>query len=159
MPIEKVVINSSPLICLFKSNLQNLIPELFSEIIVPGAVIDEVTGEPSRAISLEFEWIKKQSAISLEPLVASWDLGRGESEVLSFAYQNPTFWAIIDDREAARCAKSLSINHTGTIGVIVLAHRRGLISSLKENLKKLQNAGLWVSDKLIEDVCKNELQS
>ncbi len=38
MLIKRVVINSSPLIVLFKSQQADLLPRLFSEIIVPGGV-------------------------------------------------------------------------------------------------------------------------
>ncbi|HCA96836.1 MAG TPA: DUF3368 domain-containing protein, partial [Cyanobacteria bacterium UBA9226] len=37
------------------------------------------------------------------PEVAAWDLGKGESAVLSFALKNSGFVAIIDDRAARRC--------------------------------------------------------
>jgi predicted nucleic acid-binding protein len=40
--MQKVVINTSPLIVLFKSQLSDLLPQLFTEIIVPGAVWDEI---------------------------------------------------------------------------------------------------------------------
>jgi len=41
--------------------------------------------------------------ISIDPLVAAWDLGQGESAVLSFALKNAEYWAVMDDREARRC--------------------------------------------------------
>lgn len=37
----------------------------------------------------------------------------------------------------------------GTAGVVVLAKRRGLIGSLEEALRRLQGAGLWLSEQLI----------
>ena len=43
MPIERVVINASPLIILFKAHLENLFPKLFSDICIPEAVWSEVT--------------------------------------------------------------------------------------------------------------------
>lgn len=44
MRIDKVVVNASPLITLFRSGQAGLLPELFRKIIVPGAVWTEVTG-------------------------------------------------------------------------------------------------------------------
>ncbi len=41
MPINRVVVNASPLICLFKSGLTELFPSLFKEIVVPDAVVKE----------------------------------------------------------------------------------------------------------------------
>jgi predicted nucleic acid-binding protein len=56
---------------------------------------------------------------------------------------------MVDDRAARRCAKALSIKTLGTGSAIVLAKRRGLITSAAEGLKKLQDAGLWLSTDLI----------
>ena len=42
MWIEKVVINSSSLIVLFRSEQADLLPQLFSDIIVPESVYQEV---------------------------------------------------------------------------------------------------------------------
>jgi predicted nucleic acid-binding protein len=43
MPIDRVVINASPLIVLFKSGQADLLPHIFDEILVPQAVWQEVT--------------------------------------------------------------------------------------------------------------------
>ena len=42
MPSDLAVINASPLITLCKSGQEDLLPRLFTEIVVPGAVWDEV---------------------------------------------------------------------------------------------------------------------
>jgi hypothetical protein len=42
MLINSVVVNASPLICLFKSGLVDLFPALFKDVVVPEAVINEV---------------------------------------------------------------------------------------------------------------------
>jgi len=42
MLINRVVVNTSPLICLSKSGLAELFPELFNDVAVPEAVINEV---------------------------------------------------------------------------------------------------------------------
>ncbi|MDA0265992.1 MAG: hypothetical protein O2890_03620 [Cyanobacteria bacterium] len=50
MPINRVVINSSPLIALFKSQQAELLPQLFEEIVVPQGVWDEVTARSQRML-------------------------------------------------------------------------------------------------------------
>jgi predicted nucleic acid-binding protein len=45
MRIERIVVNASPLICLFKSGLSDILPSLFSEIIVPDKVHEEITAK------------------------------------------------------------------------------------------------------------------
>ena len=70
--------------------------------------------------------------------------------MLTFALMNENYRAIIDDAEARRCARTLGISTLGTGGLLVLAKRRGLISSLSETLDAMKNAGLWLSENLIE---------
>lgn len=48
MPFERIVVNASPLICLFKSGLQDLLPLIFQHIVVPTAVINEVTAHDKK---------------------------------------------------------------------------------------------------------------
>ncbi len=41
MPNRKAIINTSPLLALFKSNQANLLPQVFAEILVPGGVLTD----------------------------------------------------------------------------------------------------------------------
>jgi predicted nucleic acid-binding protein len=158
MPINRVIVNASPLICLNKSGLIELLPGLFKEVVVPEEVCREILAKGKENLSgqeiFSAGWLKRIETIAIAPQVASWDLGQGESAVLSFAFSNPEYWAIIDDREARRCAQSLHCRFTGTVGIIALAKRRGIITSIRISLEKLRNAGLWMSADLREQVCR-----
>jgi predicted nucleic acid-binding protein len=92
--------------------------------------------------------VKIEDDIVTPASVISWDLGEGESAVLSYALKNSEYWAVIDDREARKCAITLSCRFTGTVGVIFLAKKRGVIS-VKDSLLQLQNAGLWLSQDFV----------
>jgi predicted nucleic acid-binding protein len=160
MPIDRVVVNASPLICLFKSGLQDLLPELFQEISVPEAVLREVTVSGKSDFTAEHllqqQWLKIVTGIPLDLRVAAWDLGRGESEVISFALLNPSYRVVLDDREARRCAEALGCKSIGTAGILVLARRRNLLPSLRDAFSQLSNCGLWLSRDLIEELCRLE---
>jgi predicted nucleic acid-binding protein len=107
MPIEKVVVNASPLITLFKSQLADLLPQLFGQVQVPPAVWIEVTASKDdiAAQMLPYSgWAIQTDDIAIHPLVSAWDLGAGESEVLSYALLHPSHTAIINDAAARRCA-------------------------------------------------------
>jgi predicted nucleic acid-binding protein len=153
MRIDRVVVNASPLICLYKSGLSQLLPELFSEIVVCDEVYREVTAKSGVDLS-SMKHINRVGNIIIPSSVTSWDLGKGESSVLAFALKSPGYWAVIDDREARRCATSLGCHHTGTVGVIVLAKKRGNIKSVRDSLMKLQNASLWLSETFIAEACR-----
>jgi len=160
MSIDRVIVNASPLICLFKSGLHDLLPGLFQEIFVPEAVLKEVTASgkndfPAEQVAQQ-QWLKAATGIPVDLRVAAWDLGRGESEVISFALLNPTCRVILDDREARRCAETLGCKCIGTAGILVLARRRNLLSSLRDAFSKLSNSGLWLSRDLIDELCHLE---
>lgn len=153
MPIEQVVVNASPLITLFKSKLADLLPQLFGTVQIPPAVWQEVTAIKSDVAAqtlLGVPWAQKTEAVTISPAIAAWDLGAGESEVLSYALLYPNYTAMIDDAAARRCAISLNISTLGTGGTIVLAKRRGLIPSVVEPIQSLRNAGLWLSEELVQ---------
>ncbi|MDD5321590.1 MAG: DUF3368 domain-containing protein [Methylococcales bacterium] len=153
MLIDKVVINASPLITLFRADLHQLLPQLFPELLVPEAVWSEVVNrtydDPATRGLPRSPWAQKVTA-TVDANVSLWGLGAGETAVLSLALSKPYYTAIIDDRAAKRCARVLQIPSIGTAGVIILAKRRGLIDSVEEALGKLSNAGLWLSEQLIE---------
>ncbi|WP_086766034.1 hypothetical protein [Nostoc sp. 106C] len=89
MSINRIIINSSPLIVLFKSKQTELLSQLFKEIIVPEGIFTEVTsaGEDDAASRQlpNVSWIQIVKIPAVSPEIAAWDLGLGESQVLSLA--------------------------------------------------------------------------
>ena len=123
MRIDKVVVNSSPLIVLFRSGQVELFPKLFEAIVVPEQVYEELIaggkGDALESAIPQFHWIvRKKVDISLS--VAAWNLGSGESAVFSFALQKPGFRAVVDDLAACRCAQAFGVQTLGTGGLLVL---------------------------------------
>ena len=105
MRIDKVVVNASPLITLFQSGQAGLLPQLFQKIIVPGAVWTEVTGgerDDAAARELIVQPWPVREIVMTSPRVAAWNLGDGESSVLSYALEYPASRAVVDDAEALR---------------------------------------------------------
>lgn len=151
MWINCVIINSSPLIVLLKSQQAQLIQQLFTDILVPSGVFEEVTSKNDIAsVQLaSISWLKIVEVNTIAPSVASWDLGKGESQVLSLALKNPNHAVIVDDRAARRCGQACSITTIGTGGLLILAKKRGLILSVSPGIQALRDAGLWLSDSLV----------
>lgn len=152
MRIDAVVINASPLITLFRSGQAELLPRLFDRIVVPEAVWHEVAvdeWEDMAARELGNQSWPVREEIDSSPRVAAWALGAGETAVLSHALANPPLRAVIDDMDALRCAQALGIPFLGTGGILILAKRRGLLTSVSDGIEKLRNAGLWLSDDVV----------
>jgi predicted nucleic acid-binding protein len=152
MQIEGVVVNASPLITLFRSGQADLLPRMFKQIVVPEAVWQEVVSdewEDTAAQQLSKQAWPVRETVVISPRVAAWDLGAGETAVLSHALANPPLRAVIDDMDARRCAQTLGIPILGTGGLLVLAKRRGLLASVGEAIEKLRHSGLWLSDEIV----------
>lgn len=153
MSINRVIINSSPLIVLFKSKQAELLPQLFAEILVPSGVFEEVTAAGNMDTAARelpsVSWIKRVGVSAIAPEVAAWDLGKGESQVLSLAMKTENCVAIVDDRAARRCGQVLDIRTIGTGGLLILAKRRGIIDSVSSRIEALRDAGLWLSENVV----------
>ena len=160
MSSERAVLNASPIITLCKSGQEELLPQLFTEIVLPGAVWEEVEAgditDPAVQKLGATPWLKRDDTIAASPLVHAWDLGAGETSVLSYALARPDYVAVIDDAAGRRCASSLNITVIGTVGLIVLAKRRGVIGYIGPGLEALRNVGAWLSDRLIEQLKQQE---
>ena len=149
---ERWVVNASPLILLGKVKQLDLIAQLSKAFVVPEAVVTEILAgppdDPAR-IFIEANSIDIVAAPS-HPLVASWDLGLGETAVLSHALNNPLYKAIIDDGAARRCAKTLGIPVAGTLSIILAARRHNIIPAAAPVLQSLIAVGFRMNQTMLE---------
>jgi predicted nucleic acid-binding protein len=70
--------------------------------------------------------------------------------VLAWARKHTDYEAILDDRAARNCALSLGIPVRGTLGVILLAKREGLLSHVQPVFARLQEAGLRIAPVVLD---------
>lgn len=152
---ERWILNASPLIILGRVNLEDLLLKLADEVVVPLAVSVEVQAGPPndrarQALAVGRFRVVDTPAPPAELL--AWDLGAGETAVLSLALVEPGWVAILDDAAARRCARSFGTPVKGTLAVILLAKQRGLIPSAKDVLRQLQAVGFHLDDALIRKV-------
>jgi predicted nucleic acid-binding protein len=105
------------------------------DVVIPEAVIAEIHGhgedDPTVKAVLALDWLIIQSAPDIPSPIIAWDLGPGESAVLTLALAAPGSRAVIDDRDARRCARSLSISFIGTLGLVLLAKEEGRIAAAR----------------------------
>lgn len=149
------VLDASPLIILGKIGLLEILPQLAEELTVPQGVALEIhagpAGDPARAFLAKPQGLAVHQVSAIAGKVAAWDLDRGESEVLSLALEHPGCEAIVDDRAARNCALALGIVYRGTLGVLLLAHRRGLVSDPDSVLQSVKDAGLRIDANIAEE--------
>jgi len=151
---DRWVANASPVILLAKAEVIRFLPKLCDELVIPAGVVGEV--QDARTTDAAASWLQGegkrfiQAAPPIPPLLANWRGGAGETEVISWALQNPGFTVILDDRRAREFAARHGVAVLGSLRIIVLTKQRGFIPSAKLALEKLRGVGAWVSDELID---------
>ena len=106
--MPEAICDTSPIQYLHQLGLLHLLPEFYSRIVVPPAVVDEL--DRGRAIGIDLPdvrtlpWMKTQAPKGLEKVPAATDLGAGEKEVLALvrdadsrlrADSGRTTWAVL----------------------------------------------------------------
>jgi predicted nucleic acid-binding protein len=79
-------------------------------------------------------------------------LDRGESSSIALAIEIDNSTLIIDEIKGRKIAQSFNIDIIGTIGIILLADKNGLISDVIGTILRLVNKGFRLSDKLIDKI-------
>jgi len=103
---ERWVLNASPLIVLAHIGQEHLFQALADEVVILRAVVEEIeagpAGDPARRVVAGGQFPVVDIAPS--PEILTWDLGTGETVVLSFALAEPGWTVILDDATARKCA-------------------------------------------------------
>lgn len=157
MQVERLVINASPLIFLARVGGLEWITKIASNpVAVPLAVRNEVAvGEGGAAIVAQIEsdcGFCIADDVPLPDEIIAWDIGAGESQVLAHSLLHAKATAILDDKAARDCAKSLNLHVLGTLGIVMIAKRRGWIERVQPVVARLRATGMFLTDVLIRDV-------
>ncbi len=147
----RAVCNTSPLILLAKIQRLDILSRLYDEVIVPAAVLEELEAKPAkeakqvRALlqSQKFH-LRKASKRALGRIPA--DLGSGEREAIALALESKADLIILDDRQGRHAARERGLAVTGTVGLLIEAREKGLIPSVRRELDRLIEAGIWIDE-------------
>lgn len=147
-----VVCNASPLISLARIGQLPLLHTLFADVWIAAEVHQEVAvagaGRPAALVVQKAPWLQIQASADPTVLV-EWQarhpaLGKGELATLLLAKSSRADWTIIDERAARRVASDHGLKVIGCIGILELAHRRGLVSDLRTVYASLEPHGIRV---------------
>jgi len=150
----KVICNTTPFIALSSIDQLGLLKEIYSSIIVPRAVIEEINegGNVNVPDLTSFDWIEViPNVINVENRLL-FQLDYGEQQVVLNALRLKPDLVLIDDKTARNIAEYLGINVKGALGVLVEAKRKGLISSFKKAAFKMREHGIRYSEQLINEI-------
>jgi len=120
-----VISNTSPLIFLAKVEALRLLPQCFDRIMVPHAVVKEL-GNFSLPSYIQPAMISPIGKAFVKGAIGR--LHAGELEVIVLAQEAHADWVLIDDLLARQKAQRFGLKPMGTVGVLLLAQQRGLVS-------------------------------
>jgi predicted nucleic acid-binding protein len=126
------------------SNIRELdILRLLYGVITTTPDIAQEFGEPLP------DWVKVVAVTDkTKQQLLEMQIGKGEASAIALALETENPLLILDDYKARKLAYNLKLNHTGTIGVILAAKNKGIISSIKPLLKKIKQTNFRISQEL-----------
>ncbi len=88
----------------------------------------------------------------LEARVVASSLDAGESEAIGLALELEARYVLLDDRRGRFVARELGLPVTGTLGILRLAKRRGLVTAIRPHIEALAAVGFHMSPTLFAQV-------
>ena len=148
-----VIADSSPLRYLIVFGEHGLLPELFGEVWIPSAVLNELSAASTPAEVRSFfgtppAWLRVHDPSPENIDFIAQDLDIGERVALALAREVNADLVLLDDAAARKAAASLGLRVTGTVGVLRLAAERGLIE-VPHVVAQLRQSGFYLSESLI----------
>jgi predicted nucleic acid-binding protein len=149
----KRIVNASPLILLSKVDHLDLLRVGADEVIVPDKVIAEIHayGAADRTARMiqGAAWLQSVPSPVFSPTIESWNLGDGESSVLAVASGGSGGEVVLDDLAARRRALGLGLVVRGTVGIVLLARRAGVIAAARPVIEGLRRSGMYLDDDFV----------
>ena len=149
MTVEVTVCNASPLIVFHQIGRLELFRAVLGTVLIPAAVASEIA--PSMGVPPS--WIQTRSPpVALNPMAWWSSLDRGEIEAIALALELSARLVLLDDLLARRAAHQLGLNVVGSVGVLLQAHRRGLLGTVRPDLDAMVEAGFHLSRALYVEI-------
>jgi len=149
-----VLSDASPLIALALVERLDLLRSLFGEISITEIVKAEVLGDGSKpgtasiAAAVQAAWLRVIP--DAWPLPQFPALDEGEASILRAAINlGVPCLVLIDERAGRAVAKELGVAMAGTVGLIVLAKKRGLIPSARAAFAELLEKDFRIGAEMI----------
>lgn len=144
------VSDTSPLNYLVLTGADHILPALFTRVVIPQAVLDELT-DP-RALGPVRSWLNRRPAwleIRVAPVPGTGlaHLDPGEREAITLAEAFAECLVLLDEAKARRTAIQRGLRVVGTLGLLDHAAARGLID-LQETLERLRQTSFRLHPRL-----------
>jgi len=127
-----VISDSGPIFSLAIIDKLEILDRLFDEIYIPKAVWEELTRDKTtdhfnKIVDFFQNRIREISQFNELTLIMDY----GESEALILYREIEADFLLIDDKKARNIAEHFGIECIGTIGILSIARKKGLVSELR----------------------------
>ncbi len=144
MTIKRVVADSSPLIALERIGRLDILSGLFGAVVVPTAVAKEIAAKGFLSSWMIEQALPNPTDVRLHESV----LHAGEREAIELALQTKADRLLLDDEPARRLAQDFGLPVTGTLGVLILGKRAGLVETVRPLIEALIEAEFRIDTRL-----------
>ena len=154
--MQIVVSDTTPIRYLAAIDLLHLLPQLFETIHIPDVVYGEIqrSATPPQVrnqILSPPAWLKIVTPEVFEDHIALLTLDEGERAALALGLQLNADLILIDERKGAAIARQKGLEITGTLGILVRAARRNVIT-LEDAFARLRNTTFHCSEDLMNSL-------
>ena len=139
-----IISDTACLILLDKIGRIDILKGLYGQITVTTIIAEEFKNVLPSWILIK----NPQNSNNFKKLSMLVDPGEASAIALSQEILNSVL--IIDDLKARKLANKLGLRITGTIGILLLAKKKGVLNSIEELIVDLRNTNFRLSDELIE---------
>jgi len=152
--MKAIVSDATALIVLAKLSHTTLLKALFTSVIIPKHVKEEIIQKNDYDTTVWDDPFFVVKTISDSSLLGSLELflDKGESEAITLA-KELSLPLLIDEKKGRKIAQSMHIEVIGLVGIIVALYRRQILSSddALTIIDEAQKIGFRLSDKLYRD--------
>lgn len=139
-----VISDTSPFIALLNINKIEILHTLYGKIIIPNAVREELfRNEFNQKSILELLGKDYVQVFNLTDRILYHSLiqylDAGESEAIALAVELNADLLLIDEKKGRIEAEKQSLKVIGTLGILIDAKRKGLISNLSDTIEELKS--------------------
>lgn len=141
--MQKIIVaDTSCLILYYKIGEIELLRKLFGNILITETVAKEFNSPIP-------PWIHIKNPVSNLQRVLQEKLDPGEATSISLAAELEESLLIIDESKGRKMARTLGLTITGSLGILVAAKKRGIITHVKPILEKITQTNFRITEELI----------
>jgi predicted nucleic acid-binding protein len=157
--VRLVVADTSPINYLLLVGYIEILPAMFDKVIVPAAVIAELSHSKAPAAVAKWvatlpSWVEVRDTHHLQDALLAM-LGPGEEAAIALALEIHADLVLMDDAAGVRAARGRGLEATGTLGILSRAGQRRLLN-LTEAYERVKRTNFRFRQEIMDQFLTNQ---